>query len=354
MNTEFLTAEAVELLKLLVATPRTSRSEEAAATLFADFMAQRGFAPQREANNVWCTAEGYSAERPTLLLNAHLDTVRAVSAWTRDPLLPSLEGDRLYGLGTNDDGGSLVSLMEAFLALRGERLRFNLIFSASAEEEVSGARGVEAALGEMPHIDAAIVGEPTALRAAVAEKGLMVIDFTAHGRAGHAARGEGINAIYKAVDDIERIRALRFGRTSPLLGDPKVTVTIIGAGTQHNVIPDRCTFTADVRSNEHYGNRELYDLITSLCESEAHARSFRLNSSGLSHDHPLYRRAVETGRSTFGSPTLSNQALMSFPSLKIGPGDSARSHSADEYIALSEIEEAIPFYIDFIRGLALS
>ena len=347
-------SEAVALLRELVAIPSVSRSEDKAADKMEAFLRDKGCAPTRLYNNVYCIAPVYSEERPTLLLDAHIDTVKPVAAWTRDPFTPTLEGDRLYGLGTNDDGGSLVSLMEAFLALRGERLRFNLIFSASAEEEVSGARGVEAALGEMPHIDAAIVGEPTALRAAVAEKGLMVIDFTAHGRAGHAARGEGINAIYKAVDDIERIRALRFGRTSPLLGDPKVTVTIIGAGTQHNVIPDRCTFTADVRSNEHYGNRELYDLITSLCESEAHARSFRLNSSGLSHDHPLYRRAVETGRSTFGSPTLSNQALMSFPSLKIGPGDSARSHSADEYIALSEIEEAIPFYIDFIRGLALS
>jgi acetylornithine deacetylase len=347
-------SEAVALLRELVAIPSVSRSEDKAADRMEAFLKEKGCAPTRLYNNVYCIAPGYSEERPTLLLDAHIDTVKPVAAWTRDPFTPTLEGDRLYGLGTNDDGGALVSMLEAFLVLRNEPLSFNLIFSASAEEEVSGAHGVEAVLREMPHIDAAIVGEPTALRAAVAEKGLMVIDFTAHGRAGHAARGEGINAIYKAVDDIDRIRGLRFGRTSPLLGDPKVTVTIIGAGTQHNVIPDRCTFTADVRSNEHYGNHELYDLITSLCESEAHARSFRLNSSGLSHDHPLYRRAVETGRSTFGSPTLSNQALMSFPSLKIGPGDSARSHSADEYIALGEIEEAIPFYIDFIRGLALS
>lgn len=358
MNTELLTAEAVELLKLLVATPRTSRSEEAAATLYADFMAQRGFAPQREANNVWCTAEGYSAERPTLLLNAHLDTVRAVSAWTRDPLLPSLEGDRLYGLGTNDDGASLVALTQAFRVLAGRPQSYNLILLASAEEEVSGRDGIERALTRLPRIDVALVGEPTGMQPAIAEKGLMVLDVTAHGRAGHAAREEGINAIYRAMDDIAWFRSFRFPDASALLGPVKMSVTVIQAGTQHNVVPDECRFTVDVRSNECYSNEELYRQICSHVASDVHARSFRLNSSRIDPFHPLVRSALALGpapdgqgRRPFGSPTLSDQALMPWPSMKMGPGNSARSHTADEFICISEIHAAIEDYIRLLDGL---
>ena len=358
MPTAPLTTEAVALLKQLVATPRTSRDEAAAATLFADFISQKGFRPEREANNVWCLADGYSSARPTLLLNAHLDTVRAVSGWTRDPLLPTLEGDRLYGLGTNDDGASLVALTQAFRVLAGRPQPYNLILLASAEEEVSGRDGMERAITRLPHVDLALVGEPTGMQPAIAEKGLMVLDVTAHGRAGHAAREEGINAIYRALDDINWFRTYRFPDESPLLGPVKMSVTVIQAGTQHNVVPDECRFTVDVRSNECYSNEELYQEICAHVASDVHARSFRLNSSRIDPEHPLVRRALSLGaapdgrpRQPFGSPTLSDQSLMPWPSMKMGPGDSARSHTADEYICISEIQSAIDEYIRLLDGL---
>lgn len=349
-----VTSEAVHLLCDLIAIPSKSRDEAKAADCIESFMRERKLSPRRIYNNVYCLSDNYLPSRPTLLLDAHIDTVSPSAQWQRDPFSPTFEEGRLYGLGSNDDGGALVSLLATFLHLHGEQLPFNLIFSASAEEEVSGKHGIEAALKEMPHIDAAIAGEPTGLRAAVAEKGLMVVDFTARGKAGHAARNEGINAIYKAVDDIEKLRSLALPRHSALLGDTKVTVTVINAGTLHNVIPDTCTFTADVRSNELYSNEELFSILSSAVTSEARARSFRLNSSRLAPEHPLYRRAVETGAELFGSPTLSNQALMPFPSVKIGPGESSRSHSADEYIEISEIERGIAFYTRYITGLKLS
>lgn len=361
MHTEQLTTEAVELLKRLVSTPRTSRNEGEAATLFADFIAEKGFNPQREANNVWCVAEGFDKARPTLLLNAHLDTVRPVSAWTRDPLCPTLEGDRLYGLGTNDDGASLVALTQAFRVLSSRSQSYNLILLASAEEEVSGRDGIERALTLLPHVDVALVGEPTGMQPAIAEKGLMVLDVTAHGKAGHAAREEGINAIYRALDDINWFRTFRFPKESELLGFVKMSVTIIQAGTQHNVVPDECHFTVDVRSNECYSNEDIYNKVCSSVSSEVQARSFRLNSSCIKPTHPLVRRALALGptlngrpRATFGSPTLSDQALMPWPSMKMGPGDSARSHTADEYICISEIHAAIEDYVEMLDGLALS
>ena len=360
MNTELLTVEAIELLRRLVVTPRTSRDEERAATVFADFIAEKGFQTQREANNVWCIAEGYDAARPTLLLNAHLDTVKAVSAWTRDPLAPTQEGDRLYGLGTNDDGASLVALTQAFRVLASRPQSYNLILLASAEEEVSGHDGIERALPCLPHIDVALVGEPTGMLPAIAEKGLMVLDVTAHGKAGHAAREEGINAIYRAMDDIAWFRSYRFPDESPLLGPVKMSVTVIKAGTQHNVVPDECRFTVDVRSNECYSNEQLYTKICESVGSEVKVRSFRLNSSHIDLAHPLVRSALALGpaldgrpRAPFGSPTLSDQSLMSWPSMKMGPGDSARSHTADEYIRIPEIQAAISDYIQMLDGLRL-
>lgn len=344
------TLEAIELLKKLIETPRVSREETAAADLLEAFMLEKGLCVHREANNLWCESVTEKAGRPTLLLNAHIDTVRPVTAWTRDPYRATLEGDTLYGLGSNDDGASLVSLLEAFLILKDkEDLPWHLVFCASAEEEVSGKNGIERVLPLLPKIDVALVGEPTGMHPAVAEKGLMVLDITAHGKAGHAAREEGDNAIYHAIDAMEWIRNNKFEQISSLLGPVKTTVTIVNAGTQHNVIPDTCTFTVDVRSNECYSNEEIYAIIKDALPScDVKARSFRLGSSRIEMEHPLVQKILAEGRQPFGSPTLSDQALMRFPSLKMGPGQSSRSHTADEFIRVSEIDEAIEMYIKIL------
>jgi len=356
------THEAVALLQRLIATPRTSRQENAAADVLSAYLDSCHLGYQRQANNIWCTAPGFHADRPTLLLNAHIDTVRPVAAWQRDPFTPTLEGSRLYGLGANDDGASLVSLLQVFRQLAAKPQPYNLIFLASAEEEVSGADGIARVLPLLPPIDVALVGEPTGMQPAVAEKGLMVLDITAHGKAGHAARNEGINAIYLAMQAIAWLRTYQFPLCSELLGPIKMTTTIIQAGTQHNVVPDTCTFTTDIRSNECYSNQQIYDIVCQgLCSLsdnpdafQVKARSFRLNSSRISLDHPLVRKAVALGKQPFGSPTLSDQALMSFPSMKMGPGQSSRSHTADEFIELAEIEDAIGTYLQMLDGLEIS
>lgn len=352
MTYDQLTADAVLLLKRLIATESISRQETRAADLMAQALRSYGLEPHREANNVWAISPLYDESRPTLLLNAHLDTVRPVSSWTRDPLCPEEEEGRLYGLGSNDCGGGLVALLQVFRLLTKEpgALRCNLVFLASAEEEVSGTDGIQRALPLLPPIEVAIVGEPTGMRPAIAEKGLMVVDCTAHGRSGHAARSEGLNAIYEAISDIQWLRGYRFPKESLLLGPVKTTVTIISAGTQHNVVPDACQFTIDVRSNELYPNEEIFHILSAHMKSQLKARSFRLNSSHIAADHPLVKQCLRMGLEPFGSPTLSDQALMPFPSLKLGPGESARSHSANEFIFIEEIEQAIPIYIDLIRG----
>lgn len=353
MSTEKLTHEAAQLLERLISIPRTSRNERQAASMLQEYMHGCGLAPERTANNLLCRAPGFRPGRPTLLLNAHIDTVKPVSAWQRDPFTPQREGDRLYGLGSNDDGASLVSLLQVFRALSRESLPYNLLFLASAEEEVSGHEGMERMVPLLPPITVALVGEPTGMQPAIAEKGLMVLDITAHGKAGHAARDEGDNAIYHALDDMQWFRAREWERVSPLLGRVKSTVTIVQAGTQHNVIPDRCTFTVDVRSNELYSNEELFGIIRSHLQSEVKARSFRLNSSSIPMEHPLVQAAIAQGKHPFGSPTLSDQALMPFPSMKMGPGQSSRSHTADEYIELHEIADAIDTYLRMLRPLCL-
>lgn len=353
MDIELLTEEAALLLKRLIAAPSVSREEGPAADVLARFIEENGMECSRHLNNVWCMGPAYDAGKPTLLLNAHLDTVRPVAAWTRPPFAPTTEGERIYGLGSNDDGASVVSLLQAFRVLTRSAQPYNLIYLASAEEEVSGKNGLESVLPLLPPIHTALVGEPTGMQPAVAEKGLMVLDVTAHGKAGHAARNEGENAIYKAMADVEWFRTFRFPHESPLLGPVKMSVTVINAGTQHNVVPDRCTFTVDVRSNEFYSNEDIYRTVCSHIQGEARARSFRLNSSRIDADHPLVRRAVAAGRTPFGSPTLSDQALMPFPSLKMGPGQSARSHTADEFIEVGEIREAIGLYIRLLDGLSL-
>ncbi len=342
---------ALELLCRLIEVPSISREETAAADLLQAYMADRLRLPvQRQGNNLWSVAPVCSADKPTLLLNAHIDTVRPVAGWQRNPFKAQREGDRVYGLGSNDDGASLVSLLHVFAELRDKPTAYNLVFLASAEEEVSGRGGIESILPQLPKIDVALVGEPTGMQPAIAEKGLMVLDVTAHGTSGHAARDEGDNAIYHAIDDMQWFRSYRWEKVSPLLGPVKMSVTILSAGTQHNVIPDTCTFTVDVRSNELYTNRELYDEICRHVRSEVKARSFRLGSSRIGEDHPLVQRIKALGGQPFGSPTLSDQALMSFPSLKMGPGQSSRSHTADEYIEVSEIQQAIEFYTAVLQG----
>lgn len=344
---------ATGLLRRLIATPSVSRDEAAAADIMEQTLRDCGFAPRRVANNVWAAAPRFDDKRPTLLLNAHIDTVKPVPSWTRNPLSPDVEGDTLYGLGSNDCGGGLVALLEAFRCLSEKERAYNLIYLASAEEEVSGRDGISRVLPLLPEVSVAIVGEPTSMQPATAEKGLMVIDAVAHGRSGHAARDEGVNAIYIALDDIAWLRSYRFGKVSPLLDAVKMTVTVINAGTQHNVVPDECRFTIDVRTNEHYRNEDVFNFLKTKMKSEIAARSFRLSSSGINSGHPLVRRCIEMGMSPFGSPTLSDQALMRFPSLKLGPGDSSRSHSADEFIRISEISGAIKTYIRLLDGLKI-
>ena len=484
---EKYTEEAVELLKRLIATPSVSRDESRAADVMEKAMRSYGYSPERIGNNLMIKSAEWDDSKPTILLNAHIDTVKPVSSWTKDPFSPTLEGDRLYGLGSNDCGGGLVSLLQVFrildsplppllkrgeqcapttegdsssiavnLSQRGEQCaptnegdssplskrgaggESNLIFLASAEEEVSGAGGIRAVLPLLPRIDVAIVGEPTGMQPAVAERGLMVIDAVAHGKSGHAARNEGVNAIYEALDDLVFIRDYRFERVSPLLGPTKMQCTIVNSGTQHNVVPDECRFTIDVRTNELYTNEEVFEFLQTKLKSELKARSFHLHSSSLyngndnanglreapehpkerknarkddlkalsevapagnskglgsikrvseasgnfngnfngngndnglracspvigreatlaEQEHPLERKNLivdgfrekfsELGLEPFGSPTLSDQALMRFPSFKLGPGESSRSHSADEFICVSEIRKAIETYL---------
>lgn len=337
--------EAAMLLERLIAIPSISREEAKSADFIEDFLIKKGYKPRRHGHNIWLQSSLWRNDRPTLLLNAHIDTVKPVSGWVRDPFTPMLEGDCLYGLGSNDCGGGLVALLETFFALEASpQAAYNLVWLASCEEEVSGKGGIESVIGLLPPIDCAMVGEPTGMQPAIAEKGLMVLDVTAHGRSGHAARNEGDNAIYHAIDAIMWFRTYRFAKVSPLLGEVKMTTTIIQAGTQHNVVPDRCTFTVDVRSNECYQNTELLDEIRQNVQADVCPRSTRLNSSSISIDHPLIRRIIALGGRPYGSPTLSDQALMPWSSLKMGPGDSARSHTADEFICLSEIDDAISRY----------
>lgn len=353
MDKEAMLSEALNLLKVLISTPSMSREEEAAANALQNYMERSGILTNRSGNNVWCVSPQFSLDKPTLLLNSHIDTVKPVSGWQKQPFTPTEVNGKLYGLGSNDAGGSLVCLFQTFCRLTRKEQPYNLIFLASCEEEVSGKNGIESVLPKLPPIALGIVGEPTEMQPAIAEKGLMVLDVTAHGKAGHAAREEGDNAIYHALTDIEWFRTYRFERVSPLLGPVKMSVTQINAGTQHNVIPDRCSFVVDIRSNELYTNEELFSLISQHVSSEVTARSFRLNSSHIDASHPVVRRAVELGRTPYGSPTLSDQALMPFPSVKIGPGKASRSHTANEYILIRELEEALDLYYELLDGLVI-
>lgn len=354
MNTTDYTNDAVTLLKELIAIPSVSRNEDKAADKLSEYLNLWGLPYGRDGNNLWVGCPDWDNNRPTIMLNAHIDTVKPVSTWTRDPFLPTQEGDMIYGLGANDCGGGLVSLLQTYRIMLHRPRNYNLLWVASAEEEVSGPNGFSRVLSKLPNIAVAIVGEPTGMQPAIAEKGLMVIDGYAYGKSGHAARNEGVNAIYEALDDLVWLRDYKFRKCSPLLGPTKMTVTVVESGTQHNVIPDTLHFVIDVRTNEFYQNEYLFEfLCKKMTKCELKARSFRLHSSSIPQDHPLIRRCMEHGMQPFGSPTLSDQALMPFPSFKLGPGDSSRSHSADEYIKISEIQQAIDTYVSLLDGLTL-
>ena len=343
----------IKLLQDLIATPSFSREEEKTADIIQRFFQNKNIPTERKGNNVWAKNAFYTEGGGTVLLNSHHDTVKPVSGWTRDPFAPDIVDGKLYGLGSNDAGASLVSLIAAFCYFHDKKLPFNILLLASAEEEISGKNGVESVLPDFPTPSVGIVGEPTLMKMAVAEKGLMVVDGIAKGKAGHAARDEGVNAIYIALQDIDTIRQYDFEKKSDLLGAVKMSVTQIQAGTQHNVVPDECRFVIDIRTNECYSNREVYEIIQKHVQSELIPRSFRLNSSKIDLKHPLILRGIELGMTYYGSPTLSDQALMSFPTLKIGVGDSARSHTADEFIFVHEIEEGIDMYIQLLLNLVL-
>lgn len=347
-----LVTDAIELLKQLIATPSFSKEEGDTANILEAFLQVRGVNTNRFLNNVWAKNKHFDAARPTILLNSHHDTVKPNKGYTLDPFQPLVEDGKLYGLGSNDAGGCLVSLLATFLHFyEKENLNYNLIFAGSAEEEISGQSGIAALLPELGAIDCAIVGEPTLLDMAVAEKGLMVLDCTVTGAAGHAARDEGDNAIYKALQDIQWFRDYRLPEISPTLGPSKMTVTVINAGQQHNVVPPVCTFTVDVRVTDRYTHEQILDIIREHVSCEVKPRSLRLRSTSISEIHSLVVAGKNLGKKSFGSATLSDKALMPFPALKMGPGDSARSHAADEFIYLSEIEAGIFTYIALLQQL---
>lgn len=348
-----ITNDAIALLKGMISISSFSKEEKEVADFLEQEIQAKGYTVSRKGNNLWLMNPGFDYSKPTILFNSHIDTVKPVVAWQRNPFSPLIEENKLFGLGSNDAGASVVCLLQAYFYLTQQQQTYNLIFAASAEEEISGKNGLEILLLELPKIDFAIVGEPTKMDMAVAEKGLMVVDCTVHGKAGHAARNEGDNAIYKALKDVEWFRSYEFEKKSDLLGPVKMSVTQINAGTQHNVVPDKCTFVVDIRSNELYSNEEILETIRTNISGEVTARSTRLSSTATPLDHAVVKRGITLNCNAYGSPTLSDQALMPFPSVKMGPGDSARSHTADEYIVLDEIEEGINKYIALLDGLKL-
>jgi acetylornithine deacetylase len=349
---EALKAEAIALLKKLISIPSFSKEEGETAEAIANFLIKKGVAPQRQGNNVWAYLTPFEANRPTIWLNSHHDTVKPNTGYTKDPFLAEEQEGKLFGLGSNDAGGPLVALIATFCHFLGKDLPFNLLLVASAEEEISGSQGISSLISVLPPADLVIVGEPTQMRLAVAEKGLLVLDATIKGKAGHAAREEGVNAIYLALNDLEKVKAYKFTKVSPLLGPTKVSCTVIHAGEQHNMVPELCRYVLDVRVNELYSHEEvLYELNAKL-SAELIPRSMRLRSSSLPEGHLLHEVGKSLGLETFGSPTLSDQALIPYPSAKIGPGDSARSHTADEFIFTQEVKDGITTYISILENYA--
>jgi acetylornithine deacetylase len=354
-NNHILHDLAINLLKDLIATPSFSREEDKTADILCHFLESRSIATERIGNNVFALNKHYDESRPTILLNSHHDTVKPNPQYTRDPFSPIIEDGKLFGLGSNDAGGCLVSLIAVFLHFYEMRnLKYNLVLAATAEEEISGTGGIEYALTRLPKIDCAIVGEPTQMQMAVAERGLMVLDCISHGKAGHAARNEGENAIYKALGDIEWLRNYHFPKNSDLLGPSRMNVTVIETENKaHNVVPASCKFVVDVRVNELYTFEEVLEIIGANMQSEVKPRSIRLRSTSIAVNHPLVKAGLDLGRTYYGSPTTSDKALMPFPALKMGPGDSARSHTADEYIYINEIKDGIGLYVSLLEKVLI-
>jgi acetylornithine deacetylase len=350
--TDQLYKEALELLQQLIRVPSFSREEDKTADVINDFLRRYDINTERQGNNVWAFNQNFNPALQTILLNSHHDTVKPNAGYTLDPFIPTIKDGKLYGLGSNDAGGCLVSLIATFLYFYSKQnLKYNLVFAATAEEEISGTNGLEAILPRLGEIDFAIVGEPTKMHLAVAEKGLLVLDCVAHGKAGHAAREEGVNAIYEALPDIEWFRNYKFDSVSEALGPVKMSVTAIQAGAQHNVVPDTCAFTVDVRVTDAYSLEEVLETIKQHVKASVVPRSVRLQPSGIPLNHPIVQAGLKLGRNTYGSPTTSDQALLRVPSVKIGPGDSARSHTADEYIELNELDEGIRLYIQMLSSV---
>ena len=349
-----MTDQAVALLRQMIGTPSFSREEQATADLIEQYLKSQNLDPHRKINNVWVCGRDYDEKKPTLLLNSHHDTVKPSDGWAQDPFVPVFDGEKLIGLGSNDAGASVVALLGAFQYLNQlDQLPYNIVLAITAEEEVSGANGISTVVPELGDIDLGIIGEPTGMQMAVAEKGLMVLDCVVNGKSGHAAREEGENALYKALPVIDWFKNYQFEKTSELLGQVKMNVTQIQAGSQHNVVPDRCEIVVDIRSNEEYTNQEILKVIQENTEAQITPRSTRLSSSGISLQHPVVKRGQSLGLDCYGSPTLSDQALLDLPTLKIGPGKSERSHTADEFVLRSEIKEGIRIYIELLRGLEI-
>ncbi len=353
MTTTELYSEAVGLLKQLIATPSFSKEENDTAEIICAFFKRHEVPFARVGNNIYAKNKYYDVNKPSILLNSHHDTVLPNKGYTMDPFTPVEKEGKLFGLGSNDAGGCLVSLMATFLHFYGQAdTSHNVVFAASAEEEISGVNGIELVLPFLGNIDFGIVGEPTKLEMAVAERGLMVIDCLAIGRAGHAARNEGENALYKAADDINWIRNYKFEKVSSLLGESRLTVTVIDTDNkQHNVVPAQCKFVIDVRVNELYTFEEILEALKQNLKSQFKPRTTRMKSTSIALDHPLVLAGIQLGKGYYGSPTTSDKALMPFPTLKMGPGDSARSHTADEFIYLEEIQNGIGTYIKLIEQI---
>jgi acetylornithine deacetylase len=347
-----LYSEALQLLKQLIATPSYSKEEQGTAMLLQKFFQAKGIVAHRLMNNLWATNLHFDKEKPTIVLNSHHDTVKPNAAYTLDPFCPIEKEGRLYGLGSNDAGGCLVSLIATFLYFCSQTdLRYNIVIAATAEEEISGANGIAALLPQLGEIAFGIVGEPTEMHMAIAEKGLVVLDCEVKGAPGHAARAEGDNAIYKALQDIEWFKEYQFEKVSEMLGAVKMSVTMLQAGTQHNVVPASCKFTVDVRVNDCYTNEDVVAIVQQHVQCETVPRSLRLRPTAIDIKHPIVQAGIALGRNYFGSATLSDKVFMHFPTVKMGPGDSARSHTADEYIHLQEIRKGIELYIDLLKSV---
>jgi acetylornithine deacetylase len=347
-----LQQEALSLLKKLIATPSFSGQEAQTAEAIERFLQKYGVETRRLHNNVWAQNVHFDAQKPTLLLNSHHDTVKPVSGWQSDPFAPLEKEGKLIGLGSNDAGAPLVSLLATFVYFYNRpNLKYNLIMAATAEEENSGEKGIRSILPQLGKIDLAVVGEPTGMQMAIAEKGLMVLRCRAHGVAGHAARDIGENAILKALPDIQWFASYRFPKVSPTLGPIKMTVTTIRAGELHNVIPDHCDFTVDIRTTEQYTHEEILHTVRQNIQSEIVKTSLRLRPSSIDPNHELVTLARAMGIQTFGSPTLSDQTYIEAPSVKMGPGMSERSHTANEFIYLDELFDGIATYVRLLQRL---